>query len=578
VRVSRYARMSNAEGKMFTRREFMKATIAASTLIGGAGRSLAETVAAGKLTQDQLLVFEPVGNVTLVHVTDIHGQLMPIHFREPTVNIGVGEAKGRVPHVTGTEFLKKFNIKAGSPEAYALTDTDYTELAKTYGRMGGLDRIGTIVKAIRAERGAKMLFLDGGDTWTNSWTSMKTHGQDMVDVMNLLKPDAMTGHWEFTLGEKRVKELADSLTFPFLAQNTRDSEFEEKVFEPYKMFDQGGVKIAVIGQAFPYTPIANPRWMIPKWSFGIREDDMRKQVEAVRASGAQLVVLLSHNGFDVDYKMASRVEGIDVILSGHTHDALPEVVKVGKCLIVATGSHGKFVSRLDLDVQGREVKGFRYRLIPVFSDAIEGDPEVAAMIAKHRAPYEAELTKTIGTTGSLLYRRGNVAGTLDDLFCAAMLSEREADISLSPGIRWGATLLPGQAISFEDITNACAMSYPACYRMKMTGARLKEVLEDVADNLFNPDPYLQQGGDMVRTGGLGFTIDPAQAIGKRISGMTMLKSGAPLDAAKEYTVAGWASINEGTGGPPIWDVVSSYVSKQKTVDFKPAGSVKVVGA
>lgn len=563
---------------MFTRREFVKATLAASVLVGGTGQSLAQTIATGQLTQDQLLAFEPLGNVTLVHVTDIHGQLMPIHFREPTVNIGVGEAKGRVPHVTGAEFLKRFGLKAGSPEAYALTDVDYTELAKNFGRMGGLDRIGTIVKSIRAQRGAKMLFLDGGDTWTNSWTSMKTNGQDMVDVMNLLKPDAMTGHWEFTLGEKRVKELTGSLAFPFLAQNMRDSEFEEPVFEPYKIFDQGGVKIAVIGQAFPYTPIANPRWMIPKWSFGIREDDMRRQVEAVRAAGAQLVVVLSHNGFDVDHKMAARVEGIDVILSGHTHDALPEVVKVGRCLIVATGSHGKFVSRLDLDVQGREVKGFRYRLIPVFSDAIAPDTEVAAMIAKHRAPYEADLKKTFGTTSSLLYRRGNVAGTLDDLFCGAMLTEREADISLSPGIRWGATLLPGQAISFEDITNACAMSYPACYRMTMTGARLKEVLEDVADNLFNPDPYLQQGGDMVRTGGLGFTIDPVQPIGKRISAMTMLKDGKAVEASKEYTVAGWAAIAEGTEGPPIWDVVANYISKQKTVDFKPTGSVKVVGA
>ncbi len=562
---------------MFTRREFMTATIAASALAGGTGRSLAQTVAAGKLSQEQLLSFEPLGNVTLVHVTDIHGQLMPVHFREPTVNIGVGEAKGRAPHITGTDFLKKFGLKAGTPEAYALTDVDYAELAKTYGRMGGLDRIGTIVKAIRAERGSKMLFLDGGDTWTNSYTSMKTNGQDMVDVMNLLKPDAMTGHWEFTLGEKRVKELASSLAFPFLAQNMRDSEFEESVFEPYKMFEQGGIKIAVIGQAFPYTPISNPRWMIPKWSFGIREDDMRKQVEAVRAAGAQLVVVLSHNGFDVDHKLASRVEGIDVILTGHTHDALPEVVKVGKCLLVATGSHGKFVSRLDLDVQGKEVKGFRYRLIPVFSDAIKPDAEVAAMIAKHRAPYEAELKKTFGTTNSLLYRRGNVAGTLDDLFCTAMLSEREADISLSPGVRWGATLLPGQAISFEDITNACAMSYPACYRMKMTGERLKEVLEDVADNLFNPDPYLQQGGDMVRTGGLGFTIDPAQPIGKRISGMTLLKDGKPLDAGKEYVVAGWASIYEGTEGPPIWDVIANHITQQKTVDFKPSGSVKIIG-
>ena len=563
---------------MITRRDFMQATLAASVLTAGSGRSLAQTVSRGKLTQDQLLSFKSTGNVTLVHLTDIHAQLMPIYFREPSVNIGVGEAKGKVPHVTGPEFLKTFGLSAGSPEAYALTDLDYTELAKSYGRMGGLDRIATIVKSIRAERGSKMLLLDGGDTWTNSWTSLQTKGQDMVDVMNLLKPDAMTGHWEFTLGAERVKEITDTLAFPFLAQNMRDSEFEEPVFEGHKIFDQGGVKIAVIGQAFPYTPIANPRWMIPKWSFGIRDEDMKKQVEAVRTKGAQLVVVLSHNGFDVDRKMASRVEGIDVILSGHTHDALPEVTKVGKTVIVATGSHGKFVSRLDLDVQGGEVKALNYRLIPVFSDAITPDADVAAMIAKHRAPYDADLKRVVGSTNSLLYRRGNVAGTLDDLFCSSILEERDAEIALSPGIRWGATLLPGQPISFEDITNACAMSYPACYRMRMTGERLKEVLEDVADNLFNPDPYLQQGGDMVRTGGLGFTIDPAQPIGKRISGMTLLKSGKPVDATKEYAVAGWASINEGTEGPPIWDVVASYIGKQNTVDFKPTGSVKVVGA
>ena len=563
---------------MISRRDFMQATLAASALLGGSGLSLAQTAARGKLTQEQLLAFKGAGNVTLVHLTDIHGMLVPMHFREPSVNLGVGDAKGKMPHVTGAEFLKTFGLSAGSPEAYALTDLDFAELAKTYGRMGGLDRIATVVKAIRAERGNKMLLLDGGDTWTNSWTSLQTKGQDMVDVMNLLKPDAMTGHWEFTLGAERVKEITDKLAFPFLAQNMRDSEFEEPVFEGHKIFDQGGVKIAVIGQAFPYTPIANPRWMIPKWSFGIRDEDMRKQVEAVRAKGAQLVVVLSHNGFDVDKKMASRVEGIDVILSGHTHDAIPEVTKVGKCLIVATGSHGKFVSRLDLDVQGSEVKNFSYRLIPIFSDAIKPDAEVSAMIAKHRAPYEAELKRTLGKTSSLLYRRGNVAGTLDDMFCAAIVEGRDAEISLSPGIRWGSTLLPGQHISFEDVTNACAMSYPNCYRMKMTGARLKEVLEDVADNLFNPDPYLQQGGDMVRTGGLGYTIDISKKVGSRISDLKLIKSGKPLDAGRDYVVAGWGSVNQGTEGPAIWDVVANHITGRKVVSAKALDSVKILGA
>ncbi len=354
---------------MITRREFGQAALAASVItagsgLGGVGRAAAQ----GRLTQEELLKFDAVGNVTLVHVTDIHGQLMPLHFREPSVNIGVGEAAGKVPHLSGEAFVKAFGLVAGSPQAHALTHVDFAQLAKSYGRMGGLDRIATIVKSIRAARSDKVLLLDGGDTWTNSWTALKTNGQDMVDCMALLKPDAMTGHWEFTLGEKRVQEIAGTLGFPFLAQNMRESEFNDPVFEPHKVFERGGVKVAVIGQAFPFTPIANPRWMIPKWTFGIRDEDMQKQVDAVRAAGAELVVVLSHNGFDVDRKMARLVKGIDVILTGHTHDAVPEAVKVGTTLLISSGSHGKFVSRLDLDVQDKRIKDFRFRLIPVFSD------------------------------------------------------------------------------------------------------------------------------------------------------------------------------------------------------------------
>ena len=387
----------------------------------------------------------------------------------------------------------------------------------------------------------------------------------------------MTGHWEFTLGTERVKELTDSLGFPFLALNVRDTEWQEPVFEPYKLFEKGGVKIAVLGQAFPYTPVANPRWMIPTWSFGIREDDVRANVEKARREGAQLVVLLSHNGFDVDRKLASRVAGIDVILTGHTHDALPEAVKVGKTLLIASGSHGKFLSRLDLDVRDGAVKDFRYRLIPLFADAIAPDAEMAAAIAKARAPFAAELAREVGRTESLLYRRGNFAGSFDDLICAAIMQERDAEIALSPGFRWGTSVLPGSAITVEDIHNATAITYPQVYRQMMTGTRLKEILEDVADNLFNPDPYYQQGGDMVRCGGLGYTIDIGKPMGARISALTHLKSGQPVEPAREYVVAGWASVNQGTEGPPVWELVEKYVAAKKTVRVEPNTSVNVVG-
>lgn len=563
---------------MITRREFLQAAAAAGALTAGSGFTGWSRLAAQQaLTESQILDFKPFGNVTLVHLTDIHAQMMPVYFREPSGNIGVGDAAGKPPHITGADFLKYYNVTPGSPEAYAMTSEDFAALAKTYGRMGGIDRIATVLKSIRTERGDKMLFLDGGDTWQGDYTSNKTKGQSMVTVMNALNPDAMTGHWEFTYGSERVKEIIDSLPFPFLAGNVFDTEWEEPVFESTAWFEKGGVKIAVIGQAFPYTPIANPRWMMPTWSFGIRDDVVQKNVEEARANGAGLVVLLSHNGFDVDRKLASRVKGIDVILAGHTHDAIPRPLKVGDTLIVATGSAGKFLSRLDLEVKDGTVKDYRYKLIPIFSDVITPDKEVAALIAEQREPDRARLEKVVGHTESLLYRRGNFNGTFDDLICDALLAERDAEIAFSPGFRWGNTLIPGQPITVEDIATHTAITYPAAYRLPMTGSFLKDILEDVADNLFNTDPFYQQGGDMVRVGGLGYTIDIDKPVGSRISNMTHLKSGEPIDADREYVVAGWASVNEGTEGPPIWDVVESYVSNKKTVNVAPNDTVKIVG-
>ncbi len=566
---------------MVSRRDFLQVSMAATALYGASGfGNWAKLAAQQSLTQDKLLEFDTFGNVSLIHITDIHGQLKPVYFREPEINLGVGDARGQVPHVTGADFRKLYGIDDGSASAYALTYDDFSSLAKSYGRLGGIDRMATVVNAIRADR-PDALLLDGGDTWHGSLTCLRTEGQDMVNVMNALKPDAMTFHWEFTLGGDRVREIIENLPFAAMGQNIFDSEWDEPAsdtFESYKFFERGGVKIAVIGQAFPYMPIANPRWMFPEYSFGIRDERMQEMVDEVRAAGAELVVCLSHNGFDVDKKMASRVTGIDVILSGHTHDALPEPVLVGETIIIASGSNGKFVSRVDLDVRDGRMMGFRHKLIPVFSDVIEPDKAVSALIDEQRAPYKDELEEVIGQTDSLLYRRGNFAGSWDDLICNALISEREADIAMSPGVRWGPSLLPGQDITREDLFNVTSMTYGEAYRTEMTGERIKVILEDVGDNLFNPDPYLQQGGDMVRVGGLGFTIDINKKQGERFSDLTFTKTGEPIDPAKTYVVAGWASVNEGTEGPQIWDVVEDYIRKEGTVVIPPNESIKVVGA
>ncbi len=561
---------------MLTRRDFLQVT-AATAAIGAFSGNIARAATRQKITQDSLLDFKPVGQVTLLNITDMHAQLMPIYYREPSVNLGVGADRGLPPHITGKALLRHFHLRPGSPEAYAFACTDFTHLAREYGKVGGADRLATLVKAIRAERPHNTLLIDGGDSWQGSYTSLKYQGDDMVQMQNLLGVDTMTAHWEFTYGTDRVKELIKKLNFPFLAGNVFDNTWEEPVFAGIHYFERGGVKIAVIGQAFPYTPVANPRWMIPDWSFGIHQANVQKQVDEARAKGAQLVVLNSHDGFDVDRKLASKIHNLDVILTGHTHDAIPALVKVNGILLVAAGSHGKFLARLDLDVRGNKIHDYSFRLIPIFSDAIKPDPEMAALVEKLRKPYQAELTKVLAHTDSLLYRRGNFNGTFDDLICDALLQERDTEICMSPGFRWGASLIPGQAITQEDLYNMTAITYPQAYRTQMTGAQIKSVMEQVADNLFNVDPYYQQGGDMVRMGGMTYTIDPYKTIYHRISDMRLNRNGKAIEPDAKYWVSGWASVNKGTEGPAIWDVVAKYLQHHNTVNIPDRPVAKIVG-
>jgi S-sulfosulfanyl-L-cysteine sulfohydrolase len=527
------------------------------------------------------------GNVSLLHFTDCHAQLLPIYFREPNVNIGVAGMRGQVPHLVGEYLLKHADLKPGSLDAHAHTHIDFERLARQFGKVGGFAHITTLVKRLRASRPGALL-LDGGDTWQGSGTAMWTGAQDMVDVCLKLGVNVMTAHWEFTYGEKRVKELLAQMEkagVDFVAHNVKTRDFEDPVFKPFVIKEINGARVAVIGQAFPYTPIANPHWLVPDWTFGIQEAALQKQVDAARGQGVHAVVLLSHNGMDVDLKLASRVTGIDVILGGHTHDGVPKPTLVanpgGKTLVTNGGSNGKFLGVLDLDIDtsGKgSLRTFHYRLLPVFANLLPADPEMQALIDKTRAPFAARLAEPLAVTEGTLYRRGNFNGTFDQVMCDALLNVRGGEIAFSPGFRWGTSLLPGQTITREHVLDQTAITYPWTTLADIKGDMIKTILEDVADNIFNPDPYYQQGGDMARVGGMSYTIDPLKPQGQRITDMR-LANGQLLDANKSYKVAGWAPVQEASknAGPPAWEVLEQHLKAVKTLKPIALNQPRVLG-
>jgi len=549
------------------RRDFLRLL----SLAAAAGASLRPRTSEAEAAAE-LYDLPAFGNVTLLHITDVHAQLLPVYFREPSVNLGGGEP----PHLVGTALLEHYGIAPGSAFAYAFTYLDFEPLARRYGKVGGYAHLATLVRRLRASR-PHALLLDGGDSWQGSATALWTRGADMIGAQKLLGVDIMTAHWEFTYGADRLKHAVDHEIAPieFLAQNVKTVDFEDPVFKPYSLRTVNGVPLAVIGQAFPYMPIAHPRYMFADWSFGIQDKRLQQLVDEVRAKGAKAVVLLSHNGMDVDLKLASRVHGIDAILGGHTHDGVPAPVIVDKTLVTNAGSNGKFLGVLDLKVASTGVTDYRYRLLPVFANLLPEDSAMAAYVAQARGPYRAKLEEKLAVTEGLLYRRGNFNGSWDQLVLDALMAEKDAEIAFSPGFRWGTTLLPGEAIAFERLMDQTAITYPQSTLNEFTGDEIKAILEDIADNLFNPDPYLQQGGDMVRVGGMSYACEPAQPIGRRISDMRL--AGKPLEARKSYKVAGWASVAEGVTGEPAWDVVARYLRAQKTVPPLEANVPRLIG-
>ncbi|MEA3513550.1 MAG: thiosulfohydrolase SoxB [Campylobacterota bacterium] len=539
---------------------------------------------------------KPFGNVRLMHMTDSHAQLLPVYFREPSVNMGFHENFGKVPHIVGDKLLSHYGIKDDKRLEYAFSCVNFEKNAEHMGRVGGFAQIKTVVDYLRESFGKeKTLLMDGGDTWQGSWTALQTRGKDMVQAMNLLGVDVAVGHWEFTYKAEEVLENVKLLDAEFLAQNivVKDDSMMEGVeaydedtghaFKPYTIKEMGGARVAVIGQAFPYTTIANPQRNIPDWSFGINEDSMQEMVDLVREEEKpDAVIVLSHNGYDVDKKMAQVCSGIDFIMGGHTHDGVPEAYEVknaegGKTYVCNAGSNGKFLNVLDLDVQNGKVVDHKFTLLPIFSDLIPEEPTMKKYIADVRKPYLSDLNRVLATTDETLFRRGNFNGSWDQIICDSLIEVKGADVSLSPGFRWGTTVMPGQPITFDDLATQTALTYPETYVSEFTGEQIHATLEDVADNLFHKDPFRQSGGDMVRTGGISYRINPMKPVGHRITNIVMTKTGLPMDPKKRYKVAGWSTVNSIAPGKPIWEVTEEYLKNTKHISNLKVDTPDMVG-
>ncbi|MFV2004277.1 MAG: thiosulfohydrolase SoxB [Gammaproteobacteria bacterium] len=560
------------------------------------------------------------GNVRILHTTDFHGQLQPVYFREPNVNLGVGDAYGRPPHLVGNKLLEAMNLKPDTLQSYAYTYLDFENAAKKYGKMGGFPQMKTLLDRLRKQAGGQQntVTLDGGDLWQGSATSLWTRGVDMVEASNILGIDVMVGHWEFTYRENEVLSNVALFKGDFIGQNVRVKEdslmddgyaklvetfdgrglYDEDVgyaFQPYVIKEINGAKICIVGQAFPRTGNANPPEFFPDWSFGLREDDMIELVKQIREEEKpDAVVLLSHNGMDVDIKMAERVPGLNVVFGGHTHDGVPQPIKVKNieghdCWVTNAGSNGKFLGVMDFDIADGKIKSMNYNMLPIISDVLPADKEMQAYIDQMRSTKydeniiesrvkekyfnESRLGKTfaeildekLAIADRLLYRRGNFMGTWDQILCNALREEYSADIAMSAGVRWGTTTLKGDWITMEDVMTQCSLTYGETYVTEMTGQNLLNILEQVADNLFDPDPYLQSGGDMVRVGGMDYTIDPSKALYERITD-ARLDNGHLIEADKKYKIAGWAQVNRTPDGRLMWDVVHDYIIKNRGKD------------
>lgn len=560
------------------------------------------------------------GNARILHITDVHGQLNPVFFREPNVNLGVGDAYGRPPHVVGKKLLKAMGLKPSTPESYAYTYLNFETDAAKYGKTGGFAHVKTLLDMLREQAGGKQntITVDGGDLWQGSGTSLWTRGVDMVEASNILGLDVMVGHWEFTYREEEVLSNVALFKGDFIGQNVRVKEtalfgdtypamvekydgrglFDEDTghaFQPYVIKNVNGARICIVGQAFPRTANANPQEFFPDWSFGLREEDMIELVQQIREEEKpDAIVLLSHNGMDVDIKMAERVPGLNAVFGGHTHDGMPKPVKVknvegGECLVTNAGSNGKYVGVMDFDIQDGKVKDMHYQMLPVLTNWLPADKEMQAYIDQMRQTkydekiiesrakeffynksrvgksYEEILGEKLAIADRLLYRRGNFMGTWDQVLCNALRHEYDADVAMSAGVRWGTTTLKGDWITMEDVMTQCAMTYGETYVQEMTGRDLMNILEGVADNLFDPDPYLQSGGDMVRVGGLDYTIDPSKPLYERITD-ARLDNGHLIEPDQTYKVAGWASVNRTPEGRLMWDVVRDYIVKNRGKD------------
>lgn len=448
-----------------------------------------------------------------------------------------------------------------------------------YIRAGGYPRISAYINKVRKEKDNKVVVLDGGDTFHGTLPVVDSKGMILTSYLNEMKIDAMTAHWEFAYGPKHFSSLLNALNYPMLAINCYDKTTDKLVFDPYLIKEVNGLKIGIIGIAATIIDKTMPQHFAEGLYFSLGNEELPGYIAELKDQDVDLVILLSHLGFPQEVKLAQEVDGIDVLLSAHTHNRVYEPALVNDTIIFQSGCHGSFLGHLDLVVENKKIVDYKHQLV-VLDESLDEDLDMKAAIEKDLEPYKEQLNKIVGRTGTDLNRSTVFESTMDNLLLQSMIDISGAELAFSNGWRYGAPIPKGD-IRENDLWNMIPVN-PPLSKVKLKGQEVWDMMEENLERTFSIDPYQQMGGYVKRVLGMNLYCKIENPYGERVQ--QIFVQGQALEKDRVYHVVFVTSqgVPEKYGHDRVnldihaIDVLKEYLSKHEVVSAPLRGSIVAV--